>query len=262
MKRKNKILKIVILFFIIIIFILLSYLNISKKDNQNENNLNNEIDSNVESDYLEMKNNSVMYNDNSILEELKNEYKITGEDDLYQIETEKDGRKVITVKTSINYKVAFCGMMENRMPSFEELDSVFKENNPTEKGIWIKLEDRQKILEYLNNNKYLNSKYSVNDSGYLEISQSENQTDFDKKIEKLINSDNQYLLNISSKYYMVDTVTGKIVDNPYNDLEEYQTYEYVKDENRMIIFITENANNIMPNDDIFGSIINLLDSIE
>lgn len=257
MKNKKKIFEILILIFIVIIFILLNYLNIKNKKKK-EDNLNNKTISNTELDYLEMKNDSVMYDENTTLEELKDEYKITGKDEIYDIETESDGRKVVNVKPTINYKVAFAGMMKNRKPSFEELESIFKEKSPTEKGIWILAKDREKILKYLNNNEKLNSKYDV-DNGYLKVTLSENLTDFDKKVEKLINSDNQYIFSISSKYYMVDPVTGEIVDNPYNELEEYQTYEYVECENRMIVFITENENKVMNNDDIFESIINLLE---
>ena len=57
---------------------------------------------------------------------------------------------------------------------------------------------------------------------------------------------------------MVDALTGNIVDNPYNELEKYQTYEYFKDENKMITFITENKENAMTNNEIFNSIIDLM----
>ena len=56
---------------------------------------------------------------------------------------------------------------------------------------------------------------------------------------------------------MVDVVTGEIVENRYNDLEEYQTYEYFQDGDKIIIFISENLENRMTNDEIFDSLIEL-----
>lgn len=235
---KNKKRKIIIVFaFSVILFCVLLGV-ISSKSTQIDYKENNEI--------------------NSTLEQLKEEYKITGQDDIYQIETENDGRKVITVKPTIEYKVAFCGMIKNSKPELSEINTIFEKNNPIENGIWIKSGDREKILQYLNNNQFTKSKYQIDNNGYLRIIQGNDVTNIDKKIQDIINGDKQYIICISSLCYMIDTVTGKIVDYPYNELEEYQTYEYFKDENRMIIFITENKNSKMSDDEIFESIVNLI----
>lgn len=258
MKNNRKIIiSVIFLIMIISICAFLGFLN--SKNAQMPNKNDNQVSENYEKEYEEMKNNSIMYDEKSTLEQLKEEYKITGPDDIYQIETERDGRKVITIKPSIGYKVAFAGMIKNSKPEISEIDSLFEENNPTEKGIWIKLKDREKIVEYLNNNEFLKSEYKINEDGYLEIVQINNATDVDKKIHNLINGNKQYIFCISSICYMVDVVTGEIVDNPYNELEEYQTYEYFKDEERMIIFITENKENKMTNEEIFKSILDLMD---
>ena len=58
---------------------------------------------------------------------------------------------------------------------------------------------------------------------------------------------------------MVDPVTGEIIDNPYNQLEPYQTYEYFEDEERMIIFITENKELKMTENEIIQSIVELVE---
>ena len=57
----------------------------------------------------EMKQSSTMYDENADIEDLKQEYKMTGSDELYEIQTEEDGRKVLYIKPDINYKVAFAG---------------------------------------------------------------------------------------------------------------------------------------------------------
>ena len=257
MKNNRKIIiSVIFLIMIISICAFLGFLN--SKNAQMPNKNDNQVSENYEKEYEEMKNNSIMYYENSTLEQLKEEYKITGPDDIYQIETERDGRKVITIKPSIEYKVAFCGMIKKVKPEFSEIDSIFEENNPTKNGVWIKLTDRKKIIKYLNNNEFLKSEYKINEEGYLEILKNNNATDIDKKIEKIINGNKQYIFCISSICYMIDAVTGEIVDNPYNELEEYQTYEYFKDEGKMIVFITENKEAKMTNDEIFESIIDLI----
>ena len=60
---------------------------------------------------------------------------------------------------------------------------------------------------------------------------------------------------------MVDAVNGKIVVNRYNDLEEYQTYEYIQYENKIIIFISENLENKLTSNEIFDSIIELVNEL-
>lgn len=222
---------------------------------------NNEIITNQETskEYEEMKNNSTMYNEDATLEDLKDEYKITGSDDIYEVNTENDGRKVINVKASMNYKVAFCGIIKESKPNFEELDSVFEKNSPNKSGIWIKKSDYSNILSYLNSSKYLKSKYEINEEGYLQSSKNNSQTEYDKLLEKLMNGDKQYILNISSIYYMIDKMTGEIIDNPYNELDGYQTYDYCKDDDKTIIFISENKDKKLTDDEIFISIMELLE---
>lgn len=149
-------------------------------------------------------------------------------------------------------------MITGNAPTLNEIDSIFEKNAPTKNGIWIIEKDRNKILNYLNNNDKLDCKYKIED-GYLKISDDAKSSSLDKKIRKIIDGNKQIILDISSVYYMVDTVTGDIVDNPYNELSKSQTYEYVQDENKMIIFVTENAEKILTENDIFDSIINLLD---
>lgn len=148
-------------------------------------------------------------------------------------------------------------MITGNAPTLNEIDSIFEKNAPTKNGIWIIEKDRNKILNYLNNNDKLDCKYKIED-GYLKISDDAKSSSLDKKIRKIIDGNKQIILDISSVYYMVDTVTGDIVDNPYNELSKSQTYEYVQDENKMIIFVTENAEKILTENDIFDSIINLL----
>lgn len=258
MKINNKIILIILSIILVVTAITIVIYGKSKQNSIEKENEVNQISEDVIQDYLDTKNNSPMYKEEATLEELKNEYKITGEDYLYYIETESDGRKVINVKPNINYKVAFSGMINEKIPNLNEIDEIYEAKAPTQNGIWINSADREKIVTYLNNNEQLKAEYEVDSEGYLRIVKTENLSSTDEIIKNIINDDKQYILSISSKYYMVDVVTGKIVENRYNDLEEYQTYEYCQYENKMIIFISENLENRLTNDEIFTSLIELV----
>ena len=241
---------------VIIILIICKGIKVNRSNNTQEENVE------YKQEYEEMKANSLMYKQDSTLNELKEEYKITGPDDIYQVNVENDGRKVINIKPSVEYKVAFCGMIKSSKPEFYELDDILKKEHPSQNGIWIREVDRERILQYLNNNEFLNSKYEIDNLGFIKVAQEKDKTSIDEQIQKLINSNKQYLLCISSTCYVVDTVTGEIVDNPYNEFEEYQTYEYFCDENKTLLFITENKESKMNNSEIFESIIQLLKNID
>lgn len=252
MNTKNKIIVVILL----VLFVLVTFIMYDVSKNNKNNDLN-VINENVQKEYNDMIENSVMYNDKATMSDLKNEYKITGEDDLYQIDTEFDGRKVINVKPSINYKVAFSGMIKGSKPEFGEIDKIYANNAPQKNGIWINEQSREKIINCLNNSEKIFSKYEVDSSGYLQILEKNEQSDFDKKIEKLISGDMQIVLDVSSVCYMVDSVTGQIIENAYNDLEEFQTYEYFSDNSKNLIFVTENEGGSLTNDEILESVLNL-----
>ena len=244
--------KIIICICIIVLLVALAIIGffISKTWNNQEKSNINEID--------EFKSNSIMYDENANLQELKKEYKITGPDELYEIQTEYDGRKAVVIKPEINYKVAFAGLIKNDKPNFEQTDTIYNTNYPQENGIWIDKDNRNTIIEYLNNTELLNNEYLINENGFLQVNVTEKETEMDKVIEKEINSNQLTIISISGTCYMVDPVTGEIVRNPYEDLDNIQTYEYFENENDKIIFITENINKKLTNDEIFKSIIELV----
>ena len=203
----------------------------------------------------EMKQSSTMYDENANLEDLKQEYKMTGSDELYEIQTEEDGRKVLYIKPDINYKVAFAGIIKGTIPDFTEIDSIYETNYPTENGIWVEQNSREQIRELFN--KFLSSEYEIVD-GYLKIKNENTPSENDKKLKEIINGDKQFILSISGVSYLVDTVSGNILDNPFEEFDKYQIYEYVECENNKIIFITENNKKALTDEEIFDSILNLI----
>ena len=77
------------------------------------------------------------------------------------------------------------------------------------------------------------------------------------EIEEIINGNKLYIIDISSTCYIVDEITGEILDYNFEDMDEYQTYQYFEDGDKKIIFITENQNNQLTVKEIIESVIEL-----
>lgn len=241
MKKTIKIL--VLILIVIVIGISIKY--IKKVKNKNE----------IDKTYNEMKQNSLMYNNTATVDDLKEEYGMSGNDDLYDVETEYDGRQVLKVKATENFKVAFTGLVKGTKNSIENSSEIFESEYPTENGIWIEKNSREKIEKYLNEN--MKSKYKINEKGYLTISEKKSSKE-DNEIEKIINGNKQYIIGISGINYYIDALTGEAVDNPFEELDKYQTYAYCQDEDKMVIFITENKSKALQNSEIFESVLELM----
>ena len=248
MKIKNN--KVIILVVLLIMFVAILVLLFNKRM-QKDNNQNN-----FEQYGEQVDKNQIEYQPDVTVEEIKNEIGATGNTDIYEVEQEYDGRNILTVKPSIKYKVAFAGMIKKTKPSMNELDNIVEEKLPHKTGIWVEEKSRDKILEIFNDGD-VNSKYLIDDDGYLKIDRKNDQNDNDKKIEKVINGNKQYILDISSVCYIVDDITGEILDYNFENMDKYQTYEYFEDKDKYILFVTENSNNVLTNLEIFKSIINL-----
>lgn len=179
-----------------------------------------------------------------------------GDSDLYEIQEGEDNIKIATIKSSVKYKVAFAGMIKNRVPEKEELDDVLEENHPKYAGIWIKSESQSEFLKYISS--VTKSEYEINEKGYLKIKNKKKQNNYEKKIEEIINGNKLYIIDISSTCYIVDEITGEILDYNFEDMDEYQTYQYFEDGDKKIIFITENQNNQLTVKEIIESVIELL----
>ena len=97
----------------------------------------NKQKSSLENEYKELKEKSVMYDENAEVEDLKREYNISGDSSLYEIQTEYDGRKILAIKSNENYKVAFAGLVKRNKPEMQEISEILEKNHPTENGVWI-----------------------------------------------------------------------------------------------------------------------------
>lgn len=249
MTKNKKIAIFVISILLIILIITILFLQYNKNKNK-DNEIKNEI-------FEEIDKNQVSYQENVTIDELKNEIGATGNTDIYEIQQEYDGRNIITVKANMKYKVAFAGMIKKTAPKTEELDEILNKNHPKENGIWVEEQSRNKILEIFNNDM-VKSKYIIDNEGYLKIEEKNNQNNIDKKIEKIINGNKQYILDLSSVCYIVDEITGEILDYNFENMDKYQIYEYFEDDNKMIIFITQNKYNLLSDIEVFESLIGML----
>lgn len=257
MKKENKIIISVIAVIIVLTIIVVILNKIKLKNNaENVNNEKNLIA--VNDEYIQIDKNQISYQNNVDINELKQDSGKTGNSDIYEVQTEYDGRKTLQVKANLKYKVAFAGLIKNSKPSESELDDIYSKNMPLNSGIWVEKSSRNKIQDYFNNSGLFNSKYEIGDDGYLKLMYDSNLNDNDKKIKNIIDGNKQYIFDVSSVCYIVDDVTGEFLDYNFEKMDEYQTYEYFEDNNKMIVFINENKNNQMSDKEIFESVINLL----
>ncbi len=231
-----------IIYVLIIVILLITCLCIIINKKQSSNNTLNEQE-NIEK-----------------IEEVKEETGATGNTDIYEVQEDKTtNTEIVTVKANIKYKVAFAGMIKQSKPVFGEIDKIFEENYPKKNGIWIENNSRNKVLEEMNNSNMFNSKYAINKDGYLVIEKENTLNENDKKIKNIINGKKQYIFSISSLCYIVDDITGEILDYSFEDMDKYQTFEYFEDENKKIIFITENKSNQLKENEIIESLLNILE---
>ena len=164
--------------------------------------------------------------------------------------------RTTSVEQSDKYEVAFTGMYANENFDFDDVDNFVEENNPTKMGIWVKEQDKEKFLKLIESET--ESIYDIDEEDYLYIKNKDKQNENDKKIEEKINGNKLYMFSVSSTCYIIDEVTGEILDYCFEDMDQYQTYEYFESDDRCLIFITENKNEILSNNEILTSILNLI----
>lgn len=244
-KNKKIIIGIIVILLICIGMFLLGYF--IKNKTQDDNNFINNY-TNVD------KENDIAYQNTANIEEIKKETGILGDESIYEINTEYDGRKILNVKHEIQYKVALAGLLLDQMPEYEKIDDILKQYEIKKNGIWVEDKTRNQFLEQLK--EITQSEYEISNDGYLNIKNKEKQNEYDRKIERVINGDKQYILSIKDKYYQVDTVTGEIVEYPYEQLDWNQIYDTLEDQNSILYFITTNQNKKLQSNEIMQKIIN------
>lgn len=240
---KKNILIVLLLVIVVVIAIVLIFNN--KKENSDQNILQNEIQSD---EFV----NRMVSTDANEINAIKNEINATGETDIYQIEEEYDGRKIIQVKPDIQYQVALAGIIKNGIPAEDEINTIL-EQAPISSGMWISESSREKFIELLNSNNIVD--FEITNEGYLKCNKQENLTEQEEKLKNMAESNKLYVIDMSEKTYQRDYITGEIIEYPFEDMDPYQVIEPYDTENAIILGVTANKENRLSNQEILNTIV-------
>lgn len=250
MMKKNKVILIIGSIMVLLVAVLIMvHVCIQNKENTQKK----EEQEDWNNPYTQIDKNEVSYQENASIDEIKQQMGLTADSNLYEINTEYDGRKVLNIKADIRYKVAFAGMIKKEAPKIEEIDSIIQEKHPTENGLWIEEGSRERFLALLKGNT--NAEYQINEKGYLEIKNNNQQNENDKNLERFIHADKKLLITIADQYYEVDHVTGEIVEYPFEKLDNYQTYDRIESDDNLLFVISSNSNGKLTNQTILEDLL-------
>lgn len=254
MKKQYYIMSLVIL--IVIIGIIIFFINRKKSDDSGVENilLTNEIQnlSNIIDENNIIQNVFSEQAESDNLDEIRNmqtQINSTANPNIYKIEEEYDGRKILQIKPEVQYVLA--GVLKNGKPLENEINELLK-GVPNKNGIWISEQSRQKFLNLLANNNINN--FYISDDGYLQSSES-TESQLAIKLENMINSDNLYVINMTGIAYERDYISGEIVEYPFEDMDPYQIIQPYKTGNKIILEITSNKNARLSDNEILEAII-------
>lgn len=152
----------------------------------------------------------------------------------------------------MQYVVALAGIVKNDIPTEEEVYTLL-EQAPRHNGIWIEKNSREDFMVLLQENNINN--FSINKNGYLESNKKDIQTEQEKQLKEMIDSNKLYIIDMSGKTYQRDYLTGEIVEYPFEDMDPYQTIEPYKIENSAILAITSNKENKLEQKEILDAIL-------
>lgn len=241
---KKNILIVVLLVVVVVIAIILIFNN-NKEENSDQNILQNDIQSD---NFM----NRMVSTDANEINAIKNEINATGQTDIYQIEEEYDGRRIIQVKPDVQYQVALAGIIKNGIPAEDEINTLL-EQAPTNSGMWISESSREKFMNLLNSNSIVD--FEITNEGYLKCNKQDNLTEQEEKLKNMAQSDKLYVIDMSGKTYQRDYITGNVIEYPFEEMDPYQVLEPYEVEDSIILGVTSNKNNYLSNREILEAII-------
>jgi len=241
---KKNILIVVLLVVVVVIAIILIFNN-NKEKNNDQNILQNDIQNN---DFM----NRMVSTDANEINAIKNEINATGQTDIYQIEEEYDGRRIIQVKPDVQYQVALAGIIKNGIPAEDEINTLL-EQAPTNSGMWISESSREKFMDLLNSNNI--SDFEITNYGYLKCNKQGNLTEQEEKLKNMAESDKLYVIDMSGKTYQRDYISGEVIEYPFEEMDPYQVLEPYKVEDSIILGVTSNKDNYLSDIEILEAII-------
>lgn len=241
---KKNILIVVLLVVVVVIAIILIFNN-NKEENSDQNILQNDIQSD---NFM----NRMVSTDANEINAIKNEINATGQTDIYQIEEEYDGRRIIQVKPDVQYQVALAGIIKNGIPAEDEINTLL-EQAPTNSGMWISKSSKEKFIELLKSNNITN--FEITNEGYLQCNKQENLTEYEEKLKNMAESDKLYIIDISGKTYQRDYISGEVIEYPFEEMDPYQVIEPYEVEDSIILGVTSNKDNYLSDIEILEAII-------
>ena len=255
MKLNKKIL-IPIIIVIFIIVVIAFYVN-SKKNEEDENNLieNNINNSTKEEIVNETEQNTINENnteqENERINSVKEQYGFTGDNELYE-----ESNNELSIKQSIAYRTGLIGSLEQRMPTYTEINNQRVIGEPNDAGIWISPSSRNIFLSCINS---VENSYEIDENGYLKI-KSEANSKYADKIDGIKRQNKLVIVDMTGINYMVDVVTGDIIKNEFEAMDPYQIYEYAEyeDANKSIIFLNSNEKNKLTNQEIIETMMDVI----
>lgn len=255
MKKKYYMFLIIIAIAIAVISLIIN--KFVKQSSETKNIIENEIpidfqeDNNINIEKNIIEENSTVEVPSIELENMKNNINATGNTEIYQVEEEKGGRKILQIKPQVQFYVDLAGIIKEAKPNENELEKLV-EKAPTDNGIWISTQSRKKFLELLNKNEINN--FIITDNGYLK-SNGKAQNDIGKQLEKMINSNKLYIINITGVAYQRDYISGEIVEYPFEEMDPEQILESYKDENKIILEISTNQKQKLTDKEVLETIV-------
>ena len=187
------------------------------------------------------------------VENIKNEINATGDTDIYQVEEEYDGRKILQVKPEVQFDVDLAGIIKASIPQEDEITELLGKA-PSNNGIWISEQSRESFSNLLRNNNIDN--FAISKEGYLQINNNAENSDTINKLINMINSDKLYIINMTGIAYERDYISGEIVEYPFEDMDPYQVLEPYQKENKVILEITTNKIKKLSESEILDTITN------
>ena len=155
MNKKSLIICIIVVLIIILAIFIIKLNNLGKDDKKNndiENTALVEIKNNEENVNANFIDNSSSYQyTTEEVEKIKKEINATANTDIYRIEEEPGGRKILQIKPEIQFNVDLAGIIKNGEPEENELNEILKKI-PNTTGIWISNQSRETFLGLLKNN--------------------------------------------------------------------------------------------------------------
>lgn len=208
----------------------------------------------VPQEKVEIDKNQINYKENVTVGELKNEVGASGDNEIYDITSEYDGRKILTIKQDVKFDVALAGLLDEKMPELdleklEEKTSVFK----GKKGVWIHENSREAFLNLLK--ETTKCSYQINDDGYLFCEQEQGGNDIDMGLKQILLGDVLYIVAVTGSCYTVDEISGDVEEYPFEKMDPYQTTEIFEKDKQKICILSTNKKCKLSSEEIVKSIL-------